>query len=46
MFKYNTSEYVQIHAIHTIHTNAYQYRSVLSNTYQYSLIQIHTYKYI
>ena len=42
----NTSEYVQIDAIHIIHTNAYQYRSVLSNTYQYRHIQTNTYKYL
>ena len=42
----NTSEYVQKHAIHTIHTNAYQYRSVLSNTYQYRHIQTNTYQYL
>ena len=46
----NTSEYVQKHAIHTIHTNAYQYRSVLtiwvSNTYKYRQILTNTYQYL
>ena len=42
----NISEYVQILAIHSIHTNAYQYRSVLSNTYQYRHIQTNTYQYL
>ena len=40
----NTSQYVQINAIHTIHTNAFQYRSVLSNTYQYRHVQTNTYQ--
>ena len=42
----NISEYVPINAIHTIHTNAYQYRSVLSNTYKYRQIQTNTYQYL
>ena len=42
----NTNEYVQIHVIHTIHTNVYQCTSVLPNTYQYRHIQINTYWYI
>ena len=42
----NTSGYVQINAIHAIHTNAYQYTSVLSNACQYRHLQTNTYQYI
>ena len=41
-----SSEYLLIHAIHTIHTTAYQHTFVLTNTYQYRQIQTNTFQYI
>ena len=41
----NTSQYVQIHAIHIINTNAYQYRSVLYKYITIQTIQVETNTY-
>ena len=35
-----------MHIIHTMHTNTYQYTSVLTNAYKYTQIQTNTYQYL